>query len=410
MARGRVAQRLIEAIARYRVWCPDWAQGSCRFEPSCSHYAEDLLETRNVLVALLLIVWRILRCNPLTRQGTWDPAPTQKRRLQLRTNALRRASVLVLCGGLLFVIAAGIAHGQGITGSGCYADVNGRIPGTMTRTNPLVVSQGESVSVSGTVPPSIASLPPDQIQSQTVIQVSIIEPLGKVSSESRGGTGPSWGGSVGVDQYLKFGVGLYKVTGNASGTPGWTCAASGYIKLDGNPLSKPAGLAGAALTVVGAGAAAASARGKPEDGVSASPGPTADEVKDDFGRDVDNVLGIKPDTGTEVAANAGCAFFSVLLIILGALEGADALMMYDDALGPLGLAAAAGKAKKRIWAKGHPIAGFFSGLVAGLGLTILAQQFALWPFTITTAIIYPVLVAILCAVRARLGRPFKVTA
>ena len=418
MGQTRLAQRLIEGIARYRVWRPDWAKGCCRFDPSCSHYAEDLLETRNVLVAIPLIVWRILRCNPLTRQGTWDPAPTQRRRLRLRPNALRTAAVLGLSGGLAFVLAAGIAHGQGISGSGCTADVNGRAPASMTRNNPLVVSQGQSVTVSGNAPPSVAALPPEQVKSQTVIQVSIIDPLGKVSSEARSGTGPAWGGSVGVDDYLKFGVGLYKVTGNATGTPGWTCAASGYIKLDGNPLTKPVGIAAAAFSAVGAAGAVASARGKPEAGQLARPaadGPSADEVKGDFGRDVDNVLGlppsapeVKPDRGAEAGANAGCAFFALLMGILNFPRGEIAGL--DEALyAPVGLAAVAGKAKKRIWAKGHPIAGFFSGLVAGLGLTILGQQFALWPFTITTAIVYPVLVALLCAIRARRGRPFKVT-
>ena len=423
MARGRLAKRLIEAIARYRVWRPDWAQGGCRFEPSCSHYAEDLLETRSVLVAIPLIVWRILRCNPLTRQGTWDPAPTQRRLLRPRANALRTAAVLGLAGGLAFVLAAGIAHGQGISGSGCTADINGRAPASMTRNNPLVVSEGQSVSVNGNAPPSVAALPPEQVQSQTVIQVSIIDPLGKVSSEARSGSGPAWGGSVGVDDYLKFGVGLYKVSGNATGTPGWTCAASGYVKLDGNPLTKPAGLVAAGFAAVGAAGVAASARGKPEDGQLARPaadGPTADEVKGDFGRDVDNVLGVppsapevKPDHGAEAGANAGCAVIIALLSGAGIGEFLEELIYgpFDGALG-LGVAAtaSAGGKRRRIWAKGHPIAGFISGLLAGLGLAVLAQQFGLWPLTIITAIVFPVLVAILCAARARLGRPFKVTA
>jgi uncharacterized Tic20 family protein len=63
---------------------------------------------------------------------------------------------------------------------------------------------------------------------------------------------------------------------------------------------------------------------------------------------------------------------------------------------------------RRIWAHGHPIAGFLSGLLLGIGVTVLMQQFAVWPLTIITAIVLPVVVALICAIRGYLGRPYRV--
>lgn len=44
----------------------------CRYIPSCSNYALEALERFNVFKAVLLSLWRILRCNPLCRGG-YDP-------------------------------------------------------------------------------------------------------------------------------------------------------------------------------------------------------------------------------------------------------------------------------------------------------------------------------------------------
>ena len=48
--------------------------GTCRFQPSCSCYAQEALEKRELISAVLLIAWRILRCSPLC-QGGYDPVP-----------------------------------------------------------------------------------------------------------------------------------------------------------------------------------------------------------------------------------------------------------------------------------------------------------------------------------------------
>jgi putative membrane protein insertion efficiency factor len=45
---------------------------ACRFTPSCSHYAVEAVQRRGPIVGTALAVWRILRCNPLSKGG-YDP-------------------------------------------------------------------------------------------------------------------------------------------------------------------------------------------------------------------------------------------------------------------------------------------------------------------------------------------------
>jgi putative membrane protein insertion efficiency factor len=44
----------------------------CKYEPTCSHYAEEAIRERGVVVGLGLAVWRVMRCNPWSRGG-YDP-------------------------------------------------------------------------------------------------------------------------------------------------------------------------------------------------------------------------------------------------------------------------------------------------------------------------------------------------
>jgi putative membrane protein insertion efficiency factor len=46
----------------------------CRFEPSCSAYAEEALHTHGIARGLGLAAWRVLRCHPFARAGL-DPVP-----------------------------------------------------------------------------------------------------------------------------------------------------------------------------------------------------------------------------------------------------------------------------------------------------------------------------------------------
>ncbi|MEM6792513.1 MAG: membrane protein insertion efficiency factor YidD [Acidobacteriota bacterium] len=48
---------------------------SCRFEVSCSHYAEAVIASHGSLEGSRLTLLRILRCGPWTEPGTADPPP-----------------------------------------------------------------------------------------------------------------------------------------------------------------------------------------------------------------------------------------------------------------------------------------------------------------------------------------------
>ena len=62
-------------VAIYRVvLSPMKRTPTCRYLPTCSEYAVTAVRTRGIVVGGWLAVWRILRCNPLSRGG-YDPVP-----------------------------------------------------------------------------------------------------------------------------------------------------------------------------------------------------------------------------------------------------------------------------------------------------------------------------------------------
>ncbi|MDQ1697149.1 MAG: putative rane protein insertion efficiency factor [Frankiaceae bacterium] len=395
----RLSSVFLRGIRRYRK-SPIAHGDRCRFTPSCSYYAEELLRTRALPVALVLIAGRVLRCNPLAHQRVADPVGRGRRR-GLRPNAVPTFLSVLALSSFVVVVTAGVAGAVGVT-NGCTATINGRDPATLDKDHALVVHKGESVSVTGTVPPSVAGLPKDQLTSNTHIDVSLIQGVFDVSSSDHPGHGPNWGGTQNVDDYLKYGVGLYHVTGVATGSPGWSCDGDGYIELkDGNPLGKPAGAGAAAFAVIGGAGALLSARGKPDDDASlpaseeADAGPEAQKEWAEGER-----LALRPAPGEEGLAGFGCLIMVLVACFLAA-------GMSTAGLFAIATSAPGGSAKRRIWAHGHPIAGFIFGLIGGLGITVLLQQYAVWPLTIVTAIALPVVVGLLCAVRAYLGRPYK---
>lgn len=47
---------------------------TCLYQPTCSEYTKRCINNYGPIVGILLGMWRILRCNPLSRGGI-DPAP-----------------------------------------------------------------------------------------------------------------------------------------------------------------------------------------------------------------------------------------------------------------------------------------------------------------------------------------------
>lgn len=58
----------------YQMTISPLLPNSCRYTPTCSHYAIEALKTHGVVKGLILGVARILRCNPWGGHG-YDPVP-----------------------------------------------------------------------------------------------------------------------------------------------------------------------------------------------------------------------------------------------------------------------------------------------------------------------------------------------
>ncbi|MDH3460323.1 MAG: membrane protein insertion efficiency factor YidD [Burkholderiaceae bacterium] len=71
-------QRLLIALVdAYRLLLSPWLGTQCRFEPSCSAYAREALQTTGAATGSYLAVRRLLRCHPWC-QGGHDPVPGVK--------------------------------------------------------------------------------------------------------------------------------------------------------------------------------------------------------------------------------------------------------------------------------------------------------------------------------------------
>lgn len=64
----------IVGIKMYKKIISPYIISSCRFEPTCSHYAAQAVDRHGVFKGIALAAWRILRCNPFT-SGGYDPVP-----------------------------------------------------------------------------------------------------------------------------------------------------------------------------------------------------------------------------------------------------------------------------------------------------------------------------------------------
>lgn len=65
---------LLLPIFFYQRFISPILPNSCRFTPTCSHYAVEAIRRHGPFAGLILAVWRILRCNPWGGHG-YDPVP-----------------------------------------------------------------------------------------------------------------------------------------------------------------------------------------------------------------------------------------------------------------------------------------------------------------------------------------------
>jgi putative membrane protein insertion efficiency factor len=65
---------LVFLVRVYRAMISVVLPRACRFEPSCSAYAEEALTRHGALSGLGITLRRILRCHPF-HPGGYDPVP-----------------------------------------------------------------------------------------------------------------------------------------------------------------------------------------------------------------------------------------------------------------------------------------------------------------------------------------------
>lgn len=77
-ARGRLVRGLVLApIEVYRRWISPGLPRRCKYEPTCSRYAVQAVQEYGILRGLVLALWRLARCNPLSHGG-FDPVRAQR--------------------------------------------------------------------------------------------------------------------------------------------------------------------------------------------------------------------------------------------------------------------------------------------------------------------------------------------
>jgi putative membrane protein insertion efficiency factor len=73
MLRSLPARIAVVFVRVYQLTISPLFHSTCRFEPTCSHYAIDALRKHGLLHGALKTAWRVLRCNPWGGSG-YDPA------------------------------------------------------------------------------------------------------------------------------------------------------------------------------------------------------------------------------------------------------------------------------------------------------------------------------------------------
>ncbi len=60
---------IIDFIKFYKLFLSPILPNSCRFYPTCSDYMILSIEKHGILIGLLKGIWRIIRCNPISKGG-----------------------------------------------------------------------------------------------------------------------------------------------------------------------------------------------------------------------------------------------------------------------------------------------------------------------------------------------------
>jgi putative membrane protein insertion efficiency factor len=64
-------------IFLYQVGISPFMPHACRFQPTCSEYSKEAIQTHGIIKGIYLTAKRILRCHPFGGSG-FDPIPPRK--------------------------------------------------------------------------------------------------------------------------------------------------------------------------------------------------------------------------------------------------------------------------------------------------------------------------------------------
>lgn len=389
---SRAAAFGLRGIARYRQVRPVASRGCCLYAETCSHYAERLLHERCLPVALWLIAVRLLSCR---RRFVWVPRPGSLR-------AVLALSAIVTLGtaGLAQAVKPAFYDTRATqTQGGCTMTLNGRDIGDYNRNNPLQVNTGTRLIVNGLAPQKVRNAP-EHINGYTYIKIEVSLPgrSPSLSSDPHKGT-RSFQSLENVDEYLKYGSGLYRVHGTATGlNPNkvFECAATFYVKLNGNDA---AGLIGGAVAIAGLAGAATS--GGKTDWQTGDVVPNEEKVSAEGG-----VTDVANDARRELVPDPK-ANRQDALATMGCLGLIIFVMFNNDAIVGAAMARGIRPSAEGVRRRGHPVRGFMCGLLAGLGATVFMHQQGYWLLTWLTAFGLPLALAVLFAVRGWRGKAFR---
>ena len=312
----------------------------------------------------------------------------QRNRPRLMRLAAHAALSATTCAALPFVVLAAVATPAGADAVTCddgttaTGSVNNQDAAELTKDDPLVVRDGEQLRVAGTVTPNPAT-PITDPATTTSVKVGVIDGVLNVTGDEADGTGAEYADTTSVDDYFDVGVGLYRVEVSTEGK-NWQCEFAFYMKLDGDSMSKPAGLVALAALLLGAAGVMFVKGRKPREpgwidgGLDTADQIAREEAWQDAGREHPDALQFN--------------------------ERAQHGWLPPMALKPNERAMWTGKVRLR----GSAGAGFAWGLLLGLGIGLLGWQSGRWTVNLGSVVLFPLLVAAVSSAFAWFGWGYRV--
>lgn len=76
-----IGRLFIWTIRGYQLMISRYTPPSCRYHPTCSHYAIEAFKVHGLFRGFFLSSYRILRCNPWGGYG-YDPIPAKEEQIK----------------------------------------------------------------------------------------------------------------------------------------------------------------------------------------------------------------------------------------------------------------------------------------------------------------------------------------